>query len=88
METKLEEVLKKYDLKYLKSLDVNNMRKILEFLIKENCDFIIDILENYLDLLSIDYDTFREKYCRLNLKYHYEYMALVRENMNYLEEMY
>lgn len=85
---KLDIILEKYSNSTLKNLDKYNINKIIEFLQKENCYYIDDLLEDYLDLFTIPYESFIDKYIKLNKKYNNQYLNLVSENMNLLEEFY
>lgn len=84
----IEDIVSKYDSEVLAKLNKENMAKIIIFLQKENCDFIEDLLNDYIDLFIIEYDDFIRRYIILNEKYNYKYLELVAEDMNYLEEMY
>ena len=88
MVNNIDEILDKYTDSVIKNLNRDNMNKIIEFLSKENCDFIETIIEDYLDLFTIDFLEFQKKYDSLNKKYHQKYLSLVSEDMNYLEEMF
>ena len=84
----INEILEKYSESVLNKLDKNNFNEILNFLIKEKCECIEDIIEDYLDLFTIDYDKFIVRYSNLNKKYNGYYIKLVSEDMNLLEEMF
>ena len=84
----IEDIVSKYDSEVLAKLNKENMAKIIIFLQKENCDFIEDLLNDYIDLFIIEYDDFIRRYIILNEKYNYKYIELSAEDMNYLEEMY
>lgn len=81
-------MLEKYEESVLKNLDKENMNKIIMFLIHNNCDYIDDLLEDYLDIFTIEYDEFIDKFNKLNKKYNYNYIELVSENTNLLEELF
>lgn len=84
----MEEILNKYNLNAINKIDQNNMKKIIEFLKKEHCEFIQDIIEDYLDLFLIDYDVFVKKYNLLNEQFNHEYLSFVASDMNLLELFY
>lgn len=84
----INEILEKYSESMLNNLDKDNFHEILKFLIKEKCECIEDIIEDYLDVFTIDYDKFIVRYNNLNKKYNGYYLKLVSENMNLLEEMF
>lgn len=88
MVNNIDEILDKYTNSVIKNLNRDNMNKIIEFLSKKNCDFIETIIEDYLDLFTIDFLEFQKKYESLNKKYNNKYLSLVSEDMNYLEEMF
>lgn len=84
----MEEILEKYSPTTLKNINHNNLSKIIKFLIKENCDYIEDLLEDYLDLFTIEYEIFVNKYNQLNKKYNNNFLQLASEDMNILEEFF
>lgn len=84
----MEEIIEKYTDGVLKNLNKDNIIKICDFLDEENCNFIEDILEDYLDLFVFDYEEFIKKYNKLNEKYENNYLVMASENMDLLEEFY
>ncbi|MBQ4634576.1 MAG: hypothetical protein IJB71_04435 [Bacilli bacterium] len=84
----MEEIFEKYSNSVIKNLDKDNFRKILIFLENENCDYLEDLIEDYLDLFTIDYEIFVTKYKELNQKYNNKFLELASEDMNMLEEFF
>lgn len=84
----IDEVIDKYSESVIKHIDKNNFYKILKFLIRENCDYIEDIISDYLDLFILKYDDFIEKYSHLNMKYNNNFLNKASEDMNLFEEFY
>jgi len=84
----IEELKDKFEPEVFQNLDKENVYKILDFLYKECCDFIDDLIENYLDLFNFEYEDFVIKYNLLNDKYNGEFLSLASEDMNLLEEFY
>ena len=82
------DINQKYEPNVFKDLDTTNTDKIMLFLLHEKCDFIEDIVNDYLDLFTIDYNTFVEKYHLLNNKYNGLFLKKASEDMNLLEELY
>ncbi len=85
---KIEKIKEKYSESVIKNLNKENFYKIYNFLIKEKCDFIDDIVSDYLDLFNFDYDVFIKKYIKLNEKYNKQFLNRASEDMNLLEEFY
>lgn len=83
----MEEILEKYSFSTLNNLDEKNIEKIIEFLVLRECDYIEDILEDYLDIFTIDYEEFVKRFEKINKKYNNEYLKLASEDMNLLEEL-
>ena len=83
-----DSILEKYNENILNQLNKENMTKIILFLEKNNCEFIEDIINDYLDLLAINYNDFITKYNILNKKYNGLFLEKASENMNLLEEFY
>ena len=84
----IEEIKKKYAKSVIKNLNKENFYKIINFLKSSNCDFIEDIISDYLDLFNIDYSEFIKKYNKLNKKYDNNFLNMASEDMNLLEEFY
>lgn len=85
---KIEEIKEKYSESVLKNLNKENFYRIYSFLRKEKCNFIDDIVSDYLDLFNFNYDEFVKKYIKLNEKYNKQFLNKVSEDMNLLEEFY
>ena len=84
----MDEIIEKYTNSIIKRLDKENMQKIIKFLQDNHCDYIEDILTDYLDLFTIDYEEFIKKYRILNQKYQNSFLLLASEDMNLLEEFF
>lgn len=84
----IEEILEKYSGTTLNNLNEENMKKIIAFLIEKNCDYIEDLLEDYLDLFTIEYDVFVAKFNKLNDQYANNFLQLASEDMNLLEDFF
>ena len=82
------EIKKKYASSVLKNLNKDNFYKICKFLLEEKCDFVDDIVSDYLDLFNFDYNEFVKKYKKLNEKYNGQFLVKASEDMNLLEEFY
>lgn len=82
------DMLSKYEVSVLKNIDINNMKKIITFLETKDCDFIDEILTDYLDIFTFDYKIFVEKYDKLNKEYNNQLLEKVRNDMNILEKFY
>lgn len=78
----------KYDIGVIKNLNKDNVERIIVFLENNNCDYIEDLLEDYLDIFTFEYDDFVCKFNKLNQKYSNELIERVRDDMNILEEFY
>ena len=84
----MKELLEKYSDSIIDRLDKVNFNKIVMFLTNEECDYVEDLIEDYLDIFVIDYNEFVRKYNILNKKYNNKYLELVSEDMNLLEELF
>ena len=84
----IEEIKKKYAKSVIKNLNRENFYKIINFLESNHCDFIEDIVSDYLDLFNIEYVEFVKKYNKLNEKYSNNFLQKASEDMNLLEEFY
>lgn len=84
----MDEILNKYSEGVLKNIDKGNMNKIIKLLKEYNCDFIDDIIEDYLDLFTIDYDEFKNKFVKLNEIYENKFLEYASFDMNLLEKFF
>ena len=84
----INEIKDKFEESVIENLDKQNVHKIISFLIKQKCDFIEDIISDYLDLFDFEYEEFVRKYTELNAKYDGEFLKKASEDMNLLEEFY
>ena len=84
----IDKVKKKFENSVFTNLDKENFNKIIAFLVKEKCDFIEDIVYDYLDLFNIEYEKFVDIYSKLNKKYKGTFLEQASEDMNLLEEFY
>ena len=80
--------LDKYENSVIQNLDKENIKKIVEFLIDKKCDYIEEILNNYLDIFTFDYDEFIIKFNKLNKKYHGNLINEIQNDTNIIEELY
>lgn len=76
-----------YDEELINSVEEKNFLKIIQYLIKNNIDFIEDIVVSYLDLFLIDYDVFVEKFEILKVKYGSNISNKISHNLQILEEL-
>lgn len=86
--TEIDIILDKYSNTTLNHLDIENINKIIDFLYHKKCNYIDDLIDDYLDLFTIPYEIFIDKYNKLNKKYNNEYLYLASSDMNLLEEFY
>jgi len=84
----MNNIVEKYEKYVIENINKENFDKTILFLYSNNCNFIEDIIEDYLDLLVIPYEDFVNKYNILNKKYNGEFLKLASDDMNLLEEFY
>ena len=84
----IDNILEKYEKCLLDNLNTENINKIIEFLIYKKCDFIEELLEDYMDLFSFNYADFINKFDILNRKYNNEFLNYASFDMNIFEEFY
>mgnify|MGYP003484425169 CR=1 FL=1 len=58
LRAKARTIFEKYNKSVLDNLYKDNMLKILDFLKDEKCDYIEELIDDYLDLFMIDYEEF------------------------------
>ena len=80
--------ISKYEESVIKNLDKDNVDKILSFLSLNGCDYIEELLENYLDIFVFEYNEFVIRFNKLNDKYNHNLINEIKDDMNILEELY
>ena len=80
--------LDKYDSELFHNIDIENLGKIVKFLLEKNCNYIDELLDEYLDILTFDYEDFVKKFDKINQKYDGKLIEKISEDMNILEEFY
>ena len=80
--------ISKYEESVSKNLDKDNVDKILSFLSLNGCDYIEELLENYLDIFAFEYNEFVIRFNKLNDKYNHNLINEIKDDMNILEELY
>ena len=80
--------MSKYEKSVIKNLDKDNVDKILSFLSLNGCDYIEELLENYLDIFAFEYNEFVIRFNKLNDKYNHNLINEIKDDMNILEELY
>ncbi|MBE6161497.1 MAG: hypothetical protein E7158_04680 [Firmicutes bacterium] len=80
-----QDIYNKFENNVLKRIDVENVKKILMFLSENGVNCIEDIVNNYIDILIIDYENFINKYNELDIKYNNKLNNMINENMEILE---
>lgn len=76
-----------YDEELINSVEEKNFLKIVQYLIKNNIDFLEDVIGSYLDLFLIEYDIFVEKFEVLKIRYGNDISDKISHNMQIFEEM-
>ena len=84
----MHDITDKYSNSVLENLNEETSLKIIDFLNENDCNYMEDILEDYLDLFTIEFEIFKNKFNKLNEKYNNKFLEKAKENMNLLEELY
>lgn len=80
--------LDKYITDVYKNINKDNMYKIIEFLTSKGCNFLEELLTDYLNIFLFDIEEFIVKFNKFNKKYENKLLSKIGENMNILEEFY
>ena len=80
--------ISKYEESVIKNLDKDNVDKILSFLSSNGCDYVEELLEDYLDIFTFEYDEFVIKFNKLDDEYNHNLINEIRDDMNILEKLY
>ncbi len=80
--------INKYEDSVIKNINKGNINRIASFLSSNGCNYIEELLEDYLDIFTFEYDEFVKKFDKLNDKYNHNLISKIRDDMNILEEFY
>lgn len=84
----IDSILKKYERSFLANINRENLYLNANFLYQKGCYFLEDILEDYLDVLTIDSLEFQKRYVTLEQKYGSNLMTKIGKDMAILEEFF
>lgn len=80
-------VLDNYEISFLNTLDENNFVKIYNLLKEYNFYFIDDIILNYIEIFTLEYDNVKASIMKLKEKLGNDFVYIIGNNMNYLNEI-
>jgi hypothetical protein len=83
----INEIFNNYDINFLRSIDEEQFISVYNIFKKYNFDYIEDIIENYLELFTMDSNIVEEKILLLKDKLGDNFVNLIGEDMTYLEEI-
>ena len=77
----------KYEDSIIRNLDSDNMAKIIYFLESKKIDYVSDIINDYLDIFTFDYEEFIDRFNKLSDKYD-NFIYLLNKDLGILEDLY
>lgn len=77
-----------FDEDMIKELDMENVKIIIDYLLKNKVYYAKDLLLNSLDLFLLDSNIFIEKFENLKMKLGSNYVDKLGEDMSLIELMY
>ena len=80
--------INKYEKSVIDNFDTENATEIVRYLLSNNCDYLKELIEDYLDIFTFDYTDFVDKFEILNKKYNFNLINEIKNDMNILEEFY
>ena len=81
------QILDNYKTEYLELLDEQNFLKIYKLFIEYKFYFMEDIILKYLEIFEMEYETVKEKIGLLKNKLGNNFVYIIGNNMNYLDEI-
>lgn len=87
-EDSLNNIVETYDNELLLKLDTNNIINIINYLKKNNIDYIEDILSLYTDLFILDVNDFISKFENLKKRYGKNFCDNLAYKLDILESMW
>ena len=82
-----EELLENYDKEVIDSIDVNNGKKVLDLLEKNNFYFLEDVILNYIDIFMMDAADVEKGILRLKEKLGNNYLIKIGDDLSILDEI-
>ncbi len=82
----INELYEKYESEILQNLNIDNLERIIDFLVEQNVDYIDELFSDYLDLFIINYDEFVARFNNLKQKYGENLVKLISEDLSILDE--
>ena len=86
MDDVFERISEKFEIGVFKSLNTDNLKRIISFLQSRGVDYIDELIDCYLDLFTIEYDEFVLRFSKLEEKYTDNLVKLIGEDLTILEE--
>lgn len=86
MDDVFERISEKFEIGVFKSLNTDNLKRIISFLQSRGVDYIDELIDCYLDLFTIEYDEFVLRFSKLEEKYTDNLVKLISEDLTILEE--
>lgn len=82
---RLEELLRNYDIEYLKNIDEENFFDVYNIFKKYNFTYIEDIVLKYLDVFELESTVVEEKINKLKKVLGDNFVDIIGDDMSYLE---
>ena len=80
--------ISKYEDSVIKNLNKDNINRIIAFLLSKGCDYVEELLEDYLDIFTFEYNEFVTKFNKVDDKYNHNLINEIKDDTNILEELY
>lgn len=86
-EEEIKNIVDTFDEDIIKKVDIDNLFKIYKYLIDNGIYFARDLIVDYLDIFTLDYDEFVIKFEKLKNKLGSNYIEMLESDISKLEDL-
>ncbi len=78
-------LLEKYDIEYIKTIDIHNFHDVYSLFYRYHFPYINDIIIKYLEIFTLNPAHVEEKILLLKVEYGNDYIDIIGQNLSILE---
>ena len=86
-EEEIKNIVDTFDEEIIKKVDIDNLFKIYKYLIDNGIYFARDLIVDYLDIFTLDYDEFVIKFEKLKNELGSNYVEILESDISKLEDL-
>ena len=86
-EEEIKNIVDTFDEEIIKKVDIDNLFKIYKYLIDNGIYFARDLIVDYLDIFTLDYDEFVTRFEKLKSELGSNYVEILENDISKLEDL-